>query len=211
MSNIFKTITNTVKHWYIPLIIGILFIILGGYVFTVPLETYLTLSFIFSISFIVSGGLDIYFSIENSKSLSGWGWNLAIGILSLLLGIYLIMKPEISIVTLPLYVGFVLLFRSIKGFGFSFELKEMKVLNWGSLAIVSILSLLLSFFLIAHPIFTGFSLITLTALSFIALGISSIVFSFKMKKIKDFPKKVKSEIHEKLEQLKQETEQELNK
>lgn len=176
MSNIFKTITNTVKHWYIPLIIGLLFIILGIYIFTVPLETYVTLSIIFSISFIISGGLDIYFSINNRKSLSGWGWNLAIGILSLLIGIYLIMKPEISIATLPLYVGFVLLFRSIKGLGFSFELKEMKVLNWGNLAIVSILSLFLSFFLIAHPIFTGLSLVTLTALSFITLGISSIVF-----------------------------------
>ncbi len=206
MTSVLETITNTVKHWYIPLIIGLLFIILGLYIITVPLQTYLTLSIIFSISFIVLGGLDIYFAIDNRKYLPGWGWNLAIGILSLLIGIYLIMKPEVSITTLPLYVGFVLMFNSIKGLSFSFELKEMKVLNWGSVAIMSLLSLLLSFLLVANPVFTGISLVTLTSLSFIMFGISGIVFSFKLKKIKDFPNKVKTETNAKTEESKQEVE-----
>lgn len=130
MTQIFKTITNTVKHWYVPMIVGILFIILGIYVFTVPLETYVTLSYIFSISFLVSGILDIYFSISNRSSLSGWGWQLALGIMTLLIGIYLLANPSISITTLPLYVGFVLMFRSIMGIGFAFELKEIKSLKW---------------------------------------------------------------------------------
>ncbi len=194
MTNVFETIKSTVKHWYIPLIVGLLFIILGFYVITVPLQTYVTLSIFFSISFIVLGGFDIYFAINNRKSLPGWSWNLAIGILSLLMGIYLIMKPEVSITTLPLYVGFVLMFNSIKGLSFSFELKEMGELNWGSIAIISLLSLLLSFLLIANPVFTGISLVTLTSLSFIMFGVSGIVFSFRLKKIKDFPNKAKAKV-----------------
>ena len=129
MTQIFKTITNTVKHWYLSMFVGILFIILGIYVFTVPLETYVTLSYIFSISFLVSGILDIYFSISNRNSLSGWGWQLALGIMTLFIGIYLLANPAISITTLPLYVGFVLMFHSIMGIGFAFDLKEIKSLK----------------------------------------------------------------------------------
>lgn len=211
MTQIFKTITNTVKHWYLSMFVGILFIILGIYVFTVPLETYVTLSYIFSISFLVSGILDIYFSISNRNSLSGWGWQLALGIMTLFIGIYLLANPAISITTLPLYVGFVLMFHSIMGIGFAFDLKEIKSLKWGDLAILSILSLLVSFFLIAHPIFTGFSLVWLTAFSFIFFGISAIVLSFKIKKLKDIPSKIKSELRDKIDQLRKETEVELNK
>lgn len=69
----FQTFMKSIKYWYIPLIIGILFILIGGYVFTVPLETYVTLSTLFSISFIVSGLFDIFFSIQNQKILGGWG------------------------------------------------------------------------------------------------------------------------------------------
>ena len=104
MTQIFKTITNTVKHWYLSMFVGILFIILGIYVFTVPLETYVTLSYIFSISFLVSGILDIYFSISNRNSLSGWGWQLALGIMTLYIGIYLLANPAVSITTI--FAGF---------------------------------------------------------------------------------------------------------
>lgn len=210
MANILQTITNAIKHWYVPMIIGTLFILIGVYVFFIPLETYATLSFIFSLSFLTVGGLDIYFAIENRKSISGWGWHLSIGIITLLIGIYLIMNPEASLTTLPLYVGFALMFHSIRGLGFAFELREMKVFSWGDLAITSMLALLFSFFLIAHPVFTGFSLVALTSFSFIFLGVSAVVLSLKAKKLKNFPKKIENEIRDKLNKLKQEAEQKLS-
>ena len=74
MTSLLHQISNSVKHWYLPLIIGVLFILFGIYIFTVPLETYLTLSIFFSASYIVSGLMDIFFSIGNNKTLKGWGW-----------------------------------------------------------------------------------------------------------------------------------------
>ena len=68
MATLFQTITRSVKHWYIPLMIGIILIAAGIYAFMVPLETYLTLSVLFSISFIVIGLLDIFFSIRNQQT-----------------------------------------------------------------------------------------------------------------------------------------------
>lgn len=211
MTTFFKTVKSTVKHWYVPAIIGVLLIILGIYLFTVPLETYMTLAVLFSISFLITGVLETYFSIRNKNELEGWGWYLASGLFSLLIGIILVTKPMVAAASLPFFIGFSLLFRSFQGLGFAFELKNYGVLNWGNLAILSVLGIILSFLLVAQPVFTGISLAVLTALSFIATGVSAIVLSFQLKKLKSFPSKVSKELRDKIDDLKEEYYEHLEK
>lgn len=204
MATFFKTIRNTVKHWYIPAIIGVLFIILGGYLFSVPDATYFSLVVLFSLSFLFSGILEIVFSVQNKEELEGWGWYLTSGIFSLLIGIVLVIRPEIAVTTLPFFVGFSLLFRSFQGLGFAFELKNYKILKWGNLAILSVLGIIFSFMLIANPIFTGISLVMMTAFSFIFVGVYAIVMCFQLKKLKTLPGKLRKELKDKIEDLKEE-------
>lgn len=204
MATFLKTIRNTVKHWYVSAIIGVLFIAFGLYVFTVPVEAYESLVLLFSLSFLISGILDIWFSVENRDELEGWGWYLASGILSLLIGILLFAKPLTAAAVLPVFVGFVLLFRSFQGLGFAFELKNYGVMNWGNLAILSILGIVFSIILLANPIFTGLSLVVFTVLTFIFVGISAIVLSFQLKQLKTFPTKVKKDLKDKIDDLKDE-------
>ena len=168
-------------HWYIPLIIGILLIATGVYVFTVPLETYLTLSVLFSISFIIKGLMDIFFSIRNHKILQGWGWYLVGGLLSLAGGIILFIYPVISITILPFVVGFTLLFLSFLLMGYSFEMKSLGILRWGNAAILSTFGVIFSFMLIVSPLISGISLVVITGLSFIFIGVSSIALSFDLR------------------------------
>lgn len=124
VSSFFKSVSKAIKHWYLPLIVGIIFIALGILVLFTPMESYLALAFIFSISFLVSGISEIIFAISNRKQMEGWGWNLSIGILTVLLGIVLINNPAISIVTLPFVVGFVVLFRSIMAISTSLDMRN---------------------------------------------------------------------------------------
>jgi len=207
MTTFFQTITRSVKHWYIPLIIGILLIAAGIYVFMVPLETYLTLSVLFSISFIVIGLLNIFFSIRNHKILQGWGWYLIGGLLSLAGGIILSIYPGISIIILPFVVGFTLLFFSFHLLGFSFEMKDAGILNWGNAAILSVFGVIFSFMLIVNPLTSGISLVTITGLSFIFIGASSIVLSFDLRKVKKMPEKFSSELRNKIIAIKKEIEE----
>ena len=65
MEYLLKSFTKTVKHWYFPLILGVLFIICGLYVFVSPAETYLTLALLFALSFLVWGLSDVFVSIDN--------------------------------------------------------------------------------------------------------------------------------------------------
>jgi len=204
MPNLLKSFRNSVKHWYIPLILGIIFIVYGIYVFSSPLGTYLALSLLFSVSFIVSGIFDIFFSIENRKSMNGWGWYLVSGLLSLIMGIYLVNYPKISMAILPFIVGLTVMFRSFQLLGISFDLKDAHVLRWGNLAIFSILGIILSFMLLANPIFSGMSLVVLTGLSFIFVGVASVILAFDLKKLKNFPNKLSDEIKEKITNLQEE-------
>lgn len=190
MESLVKSFGNSVKYWYLPLILGILFIICGIYAFRSPLSTYVALAVLFSVSFIVSGVGDMAFAVANQKELKGWGWYVVSGLLSFILGIYLIVYPEISMSILPFVVGFTLLFRSFLLLGFSFDLKDMGVKGWGWTTFMSVLGIIFCFVLLANPIFTGMSIVAFTALSFIFTGIASIVLSFSLKRIKKSAKEL---------------------
>lgn len=204
MPNLLKSFRNSVKHWYIPLILGILFIGCGVYVFSSPIETYLALSVLFSVSFIISGISDIFFAINNSRFLNGWGLYLVTGLLSLIMGIYLVSYPHLSMGILPFIVGFTVMFRSFQLLGISLELKDTHVPSWGILTFFSIIGIILSFILLANPIFSGFSLVVSTGLSFISVGIASVILAFDLKKLKDYPNKLGNELREKINSLQNE-------
>ncbi|CAN1489015.1 HdeD Uncharacterized conserved protein [Flavobacteriaceae bacterium] len=210
MTTLINQLSKTIKHWYIPMIIGILFVLFGIYIFTTPLETYVTLSVFFSFSFIVSGIFDIYFSIQNKDSLPGWGWYLVSGLLTLVIGVYLISNPLTSLTVLPFFVGFTMLFRSFQLLGYSFDLRNLKILKWGNLAIISVLGIIFAFILISNPLFAGFSIVIVTALTFLSVGISSVILSFNLKKIKDFPDKISSELKNKISAIQEEINEQTN-
>lgn len=184
MKNSTTPFSTALKNWYIPLIAGILFVIFGVYLFTVPEAVYITLSFVFSFAFYISGFGDIYFAISNQKSLDGWFWYLVSGILTVLFGAFLMIFPGITMSILPMVIGFVMMFRSIQGLGFAFDLKKQGV-SWGSLAIISVIGIILSFSLLAHPVAAAASVVTITALVIIVVGIYSIMLSLQLKKLKN--------------------------
>lgn len=189
MTNLKSAISNALKHWYVPLIVGILLIAFGVYIFTVPLAAYVTLSVLFSFTFYISGLGDVFFAVTNKDSLDGWGWYLVSGILTFLLGFYLMINPAISMEILPIVVGFVMLFRAIQGLGFAIDLKKLG-LDWGTLAFISVVGIILSFLLLAQPLVMAMSIVTITALTIIAAGLFSIMLSLQLKKLKDLPSKL---------------------
>jgi uncharacterized membrane protein HdeD (DUF308 family) len=206
-----KTVVSSINHWWIPLIIGVVLAGAGVYVFATPLASYLALSLIFSVSFLVSGVLQMTFAIANRKELNSWGWYLAGGILYTLFGILLVSRPEISIVTLPFVVGFFVLFKSANALAWAYDLNSMGIKNWGNIAIVAVLGLIFSFILLWNPLFAGLSLVVWTGLAFLLTGIASIMLSFHLKKLKDIPGKISDDLKQRIESIKNEYHQALHK
>ena len=86
-------------------------------------------------------------------------------------------------ITLPFYVGFTLLFRSISGIVSAYEMKQYGILDWGTLMVTAVLGLIFSFILIWNPVFAGINIVVWTAIVFLILGGFTIYLSFKLKKL----------------------------
>ncbi|TAM99194.1 MAG: HdeD family acid-resistance protein [Chitinophagaceae bacterium] len=180
-----KIVKNSVGGWYLLLILGIIFIIVGIWVWVTPLASFIALSMLFAIAFLVTGILEIIYAVNNTKRQEGWGWSLATGIFDLLIGIILVSRPDISMVALPFYVGFVLFFRSILAISWSIELSKLRANNWGLLLILGILGIIFSFILLWNPLFAGMTIVLYTGLAFVMVGLAQIFLSFRLKKIKN--------------------------
>lgn len=203
-NSFFKTIKNSIKHWYIPLIIGILLILLGIYTLMTPVASFLALTFLFSWSFIISGILEIVFAIQNKDEIEGWGWYLSGGILYTLFGILLFTNPAVSAITLTFVIGFYIMFRSIQLMAFSFDLKNYGSKNWGWVTVWAVLGLIFSFILLWNPAFAGLSLVVWIAMAIMSIGFSACFLAFQLKGIKNKTSAMSEEWKQKFQQLKDE-------
>ena len=113
-----------VKNWWMSLLLGLLYIAVALCLLFAPVSSYVALSVIFSISILVSGILEIFFAAGNKRTISSWGWYLAGGIIDLLIGIYLVFYPLVSMELIPFIVAFWLMFRGFTLCGYSTDLKR---------------------------------------------------------------------------------------
>ncbi|MFA5642800.1 MAG: DUF308 domain-containing protein, partial [Bacteroidales bacterium] len=72
-----RTIKKAIKYWYIPLLVGLVFVIIGIIAFIAPLSSFATLAILFALSFLLGGVSEILFSISNREQLDNWGYLLA--------------------------------------------------------------------------------------------------------------------------------------
>lgn len=203
-NTILKPLFDTVRLWYIPLIIGILFLVASFIAFIFPWASFITLALLFSLSFLFSGISEIIFSVSNNKTLDNWGWHLVLGILTLVIGLILIVNPEVSANVLALFIGFTILFRSIANISFSIDLKNYGVKNWGYILALGILGALVSVILIINPVIAGVSTVIIMAIAFLIISIISILFSLQLRKVHRYTKKIKPEIKERFKRLQKE-------
>lgn len=200
----FSSIRNAVKYWYIPLLVGILFVVISIVVFTSPMGSLLALSLLFALSFLFGGLSEVVFSIVNRDRLDNWGWSLAFGILTFIVGISLVSHPELSISVLAFYIGFLLLFRSIASISFAMDIKKYGSKDWGGLLAFGILGAIVSFILIWNPLFAGLSVVVLVALSFLFTGLFSILLAMQLRKLHKSSKEISQGLRDKISKLQEE-------
>lgn len=73
------------------------------------------------------------FAAGNKKTISSWGWYLAGGIIDLLIGIYLVFYPLVSMELIPFIVALWLMFRGFTLCGYSTDLKRYGTKDWGGI------------------------------------------------------------------------------
>lgn len=86
-------------------VIGIISIIRPG----TPLVFDAFMMFLFAGWFIVQGITSIIMSIQMRKQIPGWGFSLAMGIISVIIGIYAFMYPVFAIIAIGILIGIFLI------------------------------------------------------------------------------------------------------
>ncbi len=210
MENSLKIIQNSVKNWYKPLILGLIFIFTGVYCLFNTAETYLLLSKILAYSIIASGLIEILLIFRRIKEKSDWQWSLVFGLTELAIGYILIRNPEISFITLSFIVAFMILIRSLSAIANSLELRTLGITNWWVLSILGIIGVIISFILINNPKLAGMTVAFWIGLALIVVGLFSVFLSLKFRNIKKEAKKIPTELKNKWSTLNNEIKEKLN-
>ena len=182
METLLKEVESGIKHWYIPLIVGIVLVAVGIWCIATPVASYLALAVVFAIGFFLSGIFETFFAIANRSG--KWGWTLAMGIMSIVVGFLMMVNPGLSAVTLAFYVGVMLLFYSVTGISIALGMKEYYNDNWKTLMIVAVLGIILSLIMLFKPAFAGISVVLWTAFTFFTIGFFRIYVAVRLRKIR---------------------------
>ncbi len=187
MTTVTEGIRDTVKNWWVSLIVGIIAIILGVWCMFVPVATIAALTIVFIVAFFISGIAEIAFAVQNRKTMHGWGWTLTGGIVDLLMGCMLLALPAPAVTAVLIYfVGFWIMFRSIWAIGAASDLQKYGVRGWGWMLAIAILALLFSIiFIFSTPLFGGAFIVTFFCVALLVYGIFRIYMGVLLKSVKN--------------------------
>ncbi len=175
---------QAIKHWWLLLLLGIALFVLGIIVFMYPAESYLSLSVVFGIVILLSGIFEIILSSANKHYITGRGWMLAGGIIETLLGLILTCNVALSALTMPIFLGFWLMFRAFATIGWGGDMSSLKIPGAVWTIISGVLLLLLSFWTLLQPLAFGTSMVVVwVGVSLLFAGISTVLFSLQLKNI----------------------------
>ncbi len=178
-----STFHTRIKNWWIPVLIGVALLLTSALVVAKPLEAYLALSLVFSWLIFVSGLLNLVFSLMNRRAMDGWGWYLLLGLVEAAIGAVMLANPPLSAEVLLLYMGFWFAFRGAMSMGYAWTFRQIGIRGWGWLMVSGVITLLFSFLMVMNPLFGLIGIVTLTALSFLFLGLFSLLLGWELRKI----------------------------
>lgn len=170
--NLTKQAGRAVRHWWLMMIAGVLCVAAGIAVFAFPLESYVTLSILFGVLLLVVGAAKLIAASTSGNFFMMRGYVIVGGVLDLLLGILLCVWPGVTLMLLPIMMGFWMLYNSFVLIGLSGDFETFGVPGAGWVTGSGILLLILSIIVLVNPLGAGIATVVVLA------GVGLIVFGF---------------------------------
>lgn len=177
------------KNWWLISLKGTIFIFLGIYIFKFPVSGMLGLIIYGGICLFLSGIIESAFSIIHRKTHSGWAWQMAEGLLDIILAIILLSNVGLTAITLPFVFAFYAILTGIFWVFQSLFFKKNKYKFWPIAFSAGLFSLMIGILIFYRPIIAALTIIGLIGIMFMVHGFFLLLFSFEISgaKIK-FPK-----------------------
>jgi uncharacterized membrane protein HdeD (DUF308 family) len=171
------TVDRSLRHWWIFVLRGILFILLGVYVFASPVSAYIALSFLFGLVILLAGVAELLHAYQDRGS-GNRGWHLFVGIVDVILGLILMSHLTAGMDVMRIIIGVYFLFRGATIFNF-------RSLARGSWWVIlgGLIVLLFGIMVLFNPVFGAMTIIIWTGLAFIVIGILNIMLGIRMRPV----------------------------
>lgn len=180
--NLTKMASRAVVHWWLFLVAGVLCLVTGIVVFVFPFESYVTLSMIFGVLMLVVGAAKLIAAATSGNYFLMKGYVIIGGLLDLILGLFLCIYPGVTLMVLPIMMGFWMLYNSFMLFSFSDDLGMLQVPGGGLVTAGGILLLILSVLVLVNPFGAGIATVVVLAGSgLILFGLLLCSLSVKLK------------------------------
>lgn len=172
------------RYWWIPLITGLVSIGFGVWTLCCPAESLKALAYAFAICFTIAGLFYVGFACVASRWSSDWGWSLAIGIIEVIAGVWLLCLPSAQLTFAFMFiVGFWLLFAAINAVCESFAASSGSV-GWTLWSVLFlILTIVFIVIFLSSPIAGGVAVWLWLGLSLISFGVFRLVLAGKLKSL----------------------------
>lgn len=177
-------VARAVKHWWLMLIAGLLCIAMGIVVFVFPMQSYVTLAILFGVLMLVVGATQLAVAYMSGNYLTMRGYMIVGGALDLILGIFLCVYPDVTLLVIPVLVGLWLMYHSFMIIAWGGDMETFNLGGSGLVIVGGILLLLFSIFILINPLSAGVTtVIVLTGIGLILFGILTSLLSLKLKNI----------------------------
>ncbi len=169
------TVNRNLRHWWVFVLRGVLFILLSIYVFLSPVSAYLALGFLFGLMILLAGIAELLHAYQYRGS-ANRGWHLFVGLVDLILGLILCSHLAASMDILRIIVGIYFLFRGISIFNF-------RGLARGSWWVIlgGLIVLFFGIMVLFNPVFGAATIIIWTGWAFLVTGILNVMLGLRMK------------------------------
>ncbi|EOM77349.1 HdeD family acid-resistance protein [Rhodococcus rhodnii] len=172
----------TAAAWKIGVVRGVLAVLFGIVALVWPGITVLALVFVFGVYAIVDGVVAIARSVSaRGRSGSGWGWWVALGVVSVIAGVIALVWPGVTAVVLLYIIAIYAMIFGILGAVGAVRLRHVPGSGWGWLLAASVLAVLFGIVLTIAPGAGILGFVVLMGVYAIAFGVLLVVGSLSLR------------------------------
>jgi len=169
------SLDRRLRHWWVFLIRGLLFIAVSIWMIASPLTSFVALGFLFGLVIFITGLGELLHAVKD-KTETNRGWHIFLGIVDLVLGLVLMAHVAAGVAILRIVVGVWFIIRGLSLISFSRALKRSWLLTVSGI-LVAIFGLLIIF----NAGFGSITLITFIALAFFITGTFNVWLGFRIR------------------------------
>lgn len=167
-------------HRWVYLLQGIVLIVLGVAIFSMPGLAIASLILLLSIYFIIDGiirGITGLISISRKR---GWFWHTLGGIIEIAVGVLALSYPVLSTISFIYLIGFALVIRGFFDFAISGD-TDLRGSSKGLMIFTGILDIIIGIYLIVNPFSGGLIYFWAIGVYAVIAGFATVIKSFTIK------------------------------